>query len=71
MLINKNWDIILGNEMKQDYFKKLGNFVKEEYKRSPQIAAVSVKSCEEVYASLPDELKTHPDVLKEKRIWST
>lgn len=46
-------------------------FIKEEYKRSPQIAAVSVKSSEEVYASLPDELKTHPDVLKEKRIWST
>jgi len=32
MVINKNWDVILDNEMKQDYFKKLGNFVKEEYK---------------------------------------
>lgn len=46
-------------------------FIKEEYKSSPQIVATSVKSCEEVYASLPDDLKTHPDVLKEKRIWST
>ena len=32
MVINKKWDIILDNEMKQDYFKKLGNFVKDEYK---------------------------------------
>lgn len=31
-MINKKWDIILENEFKQDYFKKLGTFVKEEYK---------------------------------------
>lgn len=31
-MINKNWDIILKDEMKKDYFKKLGIFVKNEYK---------------------------------------
>lgn len=31
-MINKKWDIILKDEMKKDYFKKLGIFVKEEYK---------------------------------------
>ena len=31
-MINKKWDIILENEMKQEYFKKLGIFVKNEYK---------------------------------------
>ncbi len=31
-MINKKWDIILKEEMKQEYFKKLGIFVKKEYK---------------------------------------
>lgn len=31
-MINKNWDIVLDEEMKKDYFKKLGVFVKNEYK---------------------------------------
>lgn len=31
-MINKKWDIILENEFKKDYFKKLGVFVKNEYK---------------------------------------
>jgi len=31
-MINKKWDIILEEEMKKDYFKKLGIFVKQEYK---------------------------------------
>jgi len=31
-VINKSWDIVLKDEMKKDYFKKLGIFVKNEYK---------------------------------------
>ena len=31
-MINKKWDIILEEEMKQEYFKKLGIFEKKEYK---------------------------------------
>ena len=31
-MINKKWDIILEEEFKKDYFKKLGMFVKNEYK---------------------------------------
>lgn len=31
-MINKKWDIILQDEMKKDYFRKLGIFVKNEYK---------------------------------------
>lgn len=31
-MINKKWDIILDSEFKKDYFKKLGTFVKNEYK---------------------------------------
>jgi len=33
MVINKSWDVVLKSEMKQDYFKKLGEFVKCEYKK--------------------------------------
>lgn len=29
--MNKNWDIVLKDEMKKDYFRKLGTFVKQEY----------------------------------------
>lgn len=32
VIINKTWDNILANEMKKEYFKKLGIFVKNEYK---------------------------------------
>ncbi len=31
-MINKKWDIILKEEMKKDYFKNLGVFVKNEYR---------------------------------------
>ena len=31
-MINNKWDIVLKEELKQDYFKKLGLFVKDEYK---------------------------------------
>ena len=31
-MINKKWDLILQEELKKDYFKKLGIFVKNEYK---------------------------------------
>ena len=32
-MINKKWDIILKDEFDKDYFKKLGVFVKSEYKK--------------------------------------
>lgn len=32
-MINKKWDIILEEELKKDYFKELGIFVKNEYKK--------------------------------------
>lgn len=31
-MINKKWDEVLENEMKKEYFRKLGCFVKDEYK---------------------------------------
>ena len=31
-MINKKWDEVLAPEFKKDYFKKLGVFVKSEYK---------------------------------------
>lgn len=31
IVINKTWDIILKNEVKKDYFRTLGTFVKREY----------------------------------------
>lgn len=31
-MINKNWDIVLKDEFEKDYFKKLGTFIKNEYK---------------------------------------
>lgn len=31
-MINKNWDIVLKDEFNKEYFKKLGVFVKNEYK---------------------------------------
>ena len=31
-MINKKWDIVLKDEFKKDYFRKLGIFVKQEYK---------------------------------------
>ena len=33
-MINKKWDIILEEELKKDYFKKLGIFVESEYKQT-------------------------------------
>lgn len=32
VMINKKWDIVLKDEFKKDYFRKLGIFVKNEYK---------------------------------------
>ena len=32
IIINDKWDFVLKDEMKKDYFKKLGIFVKNEYK---------------------------------------
>jgi len=32
VMINKNWDIVLKEELKKDYFKNLGLFIKKEYK---------------------------------------
>ena len=32
-MINKTWDIVLKDEFKKDYFRKLGIFVKNEYKK--------------------------------------
>lgn len=32
-MINKKWDIVLKDEFNKDYFKKLGCFVKSEYKK--------------------------------------
>ena len=32
MIINEKWDIVLKDELKKDYFRKLGIFVKNEYK---------------------------------------
>ena len=31
-MINKKWDEVLQNEMEKEYFRKLGSFVKNEYK---------------------------------------
>lgn len=31
-MINKKWDIVLKDELKKDYFRRLGIFVKSEYK---------------------------------------
>ena len=31
-MINKNWDVVLKDEFNKEYFKKLGIFVKNEYK---------------------------------------
>lgn len=31
-MINKFWDVVLQNEIKKDYFKDLGIFIKKEYK---------------------------------------
>ena len=47
-LINKKWDIILEPEFKQDYFKKLGIFVKQEYKS---------KTCFPPYSHIFDALR--------------
>lgn len=32
-MINKKWDVVLEDEFKKDYFRKLGCFVKSEYKK--------------------------------------
>ena len=42
-MINKNWDIVLQDEVKKPYFKELGIFVKNEYK---------TKICYPAYANI-------------------
>ena len=44
-------------------------YLDEEFKNNPQFAVIAVRSCEEVYASLPEQFKTLPEVIKEKRLW--
>lgn len=48
-MINKKWDIILEDELKADYFKKLGQFVREQYK---------TKICYPEYKNIFAALKT-------------
>lgn len=40
-MINKKWDLVLKDEIKKDYFKKLGVFVKTEYKNKKCFPAYS------------------------------
>ncbi len=47
-MINKEWDIVLKDEMKKDYFKKLGFFIKEVYK---------TKTCYPEYKNIFNALK--------------
>ena len=47
-MINKKWDFILAPEFKQEYFKKLGIFVKQEYKN---------KTCFPPYEHIFDALR--------------
>ena len=47
-MINKNWDIILKDEMKKEYFKNLGCFVKNEYK---------TKTCFPAYSNIFNALR--------------
>lgn len=42
-MINKNWDKVLKEEVNKTYFKKLSNFIKEEYK---------TKTCYPAYADI-------------------
>ena len=47
-MINKKWDIVLEPEFKQDYFRRLGIFVKQEYKH---------KTCFPPYEHIFDALR--------------
>lgn len=47
-MINKNWDIILKDEFQKEYFKKLGVFVKEQYR---------TKTCFPAYANIFNALR--------------
>lgn len=47
-MINKNWDVILKDEFNKEYFKKLGTFVKEQYK---------TKTCFPAYANIFNALR--------------
>lgn len=47
-IINKNWDNILNEEMKKEYFKNLGIFVKNEYK---------IKTCYPQYKDIFNALR--------------
>lgn len=47
-MINKNWDVVLKDEFSKDYFKKLGKFVKEQYK---------TKTCYPAYANIFNALR--------------
>lgn len=47
-MINKNWDIVLKDEFSKEYFKKLGTFVKQQYK---------TKTCYPAYANVFNALR--------------
>lgn len=47
-MLNKKWDEILKKDMEKDYFKKLGSFVKNEYK---------TKICYPVYSNIFNALR--------------
>ncbi len=47
-MINKKWDIVLAEDVKADYFKKLGAFVKNEY---------ASKTCYPAYENIFNALK--------------
>lgn len=47
-MLNKKWDEILKKDMEKDYFKKLGSFVKNEYK---------TKTCYPAYSNIFNALR--------------
>lgn len=47
-MINKNWDVVLKEEFDKEYFKKLGAFVKQQYK---------TKICYPAYANVFNALR--------------
>ena len=44
-------------------------YLSEEFKSKKEMAVVAVRSAEEVYDKLSDELKNEADVIREKRLW--
>jgi hypothetical protein len=44
-------------------------YLDEEFKNDPRFAVIAVSSCEEVFDKLPEQFKTMPEIIKEKRLW--